>query len=302
ADPVGSAQRDYANNRREISGRYTKSFPSVHLTHDLMTNLKARLSWSNSFGRPPLSNLTPNETINETAQTLTINNPSLKPRIAESWDAALEYYFEPVGTLSAGWFHKIITDYFVSGIASGTVESGPDNGYDGEYAGFGILTTQNLGTAIVQGWELSYNQQFTFLPGFLKGLSGGANATFIDAHGNFGGTVERKKGEVPGFIPFTANANLNWRHRGFSARLIWNRTGEYINGFTAPGSGRNQYTRRRTIVNTGVAYHYRPWLTFSLDVGNIFNVSQIFYRGIADQISEYRIPGTTVTFGVGGRF
>ncbi|HEY1107114.1 MAG TPA: TonB-dependent receptor, partial [Opitutaceae bacterium] len=99
-DPVGSAQRDYANNRRDLEGSYTKAFPSVHLTHDITPSLKARLSWSNSFGRPPLSNLTPRETINETAGTLLINNPSLRPQLAETWDASLEYYFEPVGSLS----------------------------------------------------------------------------------------------------------------------------------------------------------------------------------------------------------
>jgi hypothetical protein len=32
--PSAPAQRDYANNRRETTGSYTKSFPSVHLTHD----------------------------------------------------------------------------------------------------------------------------------------------------------------------------------------------------------------------------------------------------------------------------
>jgi iron complex outermembrane receptor protein len=302
ADPVGSAQRDYANNRRDVSGHYTKSFPSMHVTQDLRPNLKARLSWSNSFGRPPLSNSYPSETVNETAQTLTISNPALKPRLAENWDAALEYYFEPVGNVSIGWFHKTIQDYTVNNIQSGTVASGADNGYNGDYAGFSILTSQNLGTAIVQGWELSYNQQFSFLPGWLKGLGGGANFTMLETHGNFGGTTERKTGEVPGFIPFTANANLNWRHRGFSARVIWNRTGEFINAFTAAGSGRNQYTRRRTIMNCGIAYQIRPALSVSLDVGNLFNTPQIFYRGIADQISEYRIPGTTVTFGVSGRF
>ncbi|MEO6246639.1 MAG: TonB-dependent receptor, partial [Opitutaceae bacterium] len=302
ADPVGAAANDYASSRREISGSYTKSFPSVHLTQDLTSNLKARLSWSNGFGRPPLSNSFPSETPNDTAQTLTISNPALKPRLAENWDAALEYYFEPVGSFTLGWFHKTIRDYTVSGILSGTVGTGTDNGYNGEYAGYTILTSQNLGTAYAQGWEISYAQQFTFLPGWLKGLGGGANFTLLDTHGDFGSTTNRAKGEVPGFIPFTGNANLSWRHRGLSARVIWNRTGEYINAFTASGSGRNQYTRRRTIVNASVAYQVRPTLTFSVDVGNVFNTPQIFYRGIADQISEYRIPGITVTFGVSGRF
>ena len=303
ADPVGSAQRDYANTRREISGSYSKLFPSAHLTRDLLPNLKARLSWSNSFGRPPLSNLLPNETINETAQTLTINNPSLKPQTAESWDAALEYYFEPVGSLSVSWFHKTIKDYFVNGVLAGTVGSGADNGYNGEYSGFTILTRDNLGTAIVQGWELAYQQQFTFLPGLLKTLGVSANTTILETHGDFGSTTAtRKTGEVPGFVPRTANLSLSWRYRKFGTRLNVNRTGEYINAFTAAGSGRNQYTLQRTVVNVGAAYQFRPAMSFSVDVGNIFNEAQVFYRGVSDNISEYRIPGVSVTIGVSGRF
>jgi outer membrane receptor protein involved in Fe transport len=68
------------------------------------------LSWSTSFGRPPLSNLAPSESVNETNQTLTISNPSLLPQHAKNWDASLDYYFEPVGNLSIGWFHKTIKD------------------------------------------------------------------------------------------------------------------------------------------------------------------------------------------------
>lgn len=302
ADPVGSAQRDYANTRRELSGSYTKSFPSVHLTHDFNANLKARLSWSNSFGRPPLGNLVPNETVNETAQTLTINNPGLRPQTAESWDAALEYYFEPVGSLSANWFHKTIKDYFVNGVISGTVGSGADNGYNGEYGGFTILTRENLGSAVVQGWEFSYQQQFTFLPGVLKGLGLSANTTILDTRGNFGGTATRRTGEVPGFVPRTGNVSVSWRYRRFGTRINLNRTGEYINAFTAAGSGRNQYTLARTVVNAGFAYQFRPAVSFSVDVGNIFNEAQTFFRGNADNISEVRIPGVTVTFGVSGRF
>jgi len=302
ADPIGSAERDYAGTQRRLKGSYTKSFPSIHLTHDVTQNLKARLSWSNSFGRPPLGNLTPNESINENNQTLTINNPSLRPQIAESWDTSLEYYFEPVGSLSVSWFHKTIKDYFVTGVESGIVGPGLDNGFNGEYSGFTILTRANLGTATVQGWEFSYQQQFTFLPGLLQGLGLSANMTVLDTRGDFGGTAVRRTGEVPGFIPRTGNVILSWRHRGFGARVVANRTGEYINAFTANTPARNLYIRSRTIVNAGIAYQWRPDVSFSIDVANVFNQAQIFYRGIPDQMSEYRIPGTTITFGVSGRF
>ncbi|MEK6629781.1 MAG: TonB-dependent receptor, partial [Acidobacteriota bacterium] len=302
ADPVGSAQRDYADNRREVSGSYTKSFPSIHLSHDLTRNLKTRLSWSTSFGRPGFGNLTPAETPNENNQTLTINNPSLLPQTAKNWDATLEYYFEPVGSLSVGWFHKTIQDYIVSGIDSGSIGTGTDNGYNGEYPGFTMLRSANAGTAIVKGWEFSYQQQFTFLPGFLMGLSGLVNYTLLDTHGNFGGTASLSTGQVAGFVPRTANASLSWRYRGFSTRLLFNYASNYLQAYSAAAAGRNLYRVERKLINLGFSYQLRPALNFTLDIDNLTNVPQRRYRGIPDQVEYFNYPGTTITVGVSGRF
>jgi TonB-dependent receptor len=302
ADPVGAARRDYANNFRTREGSYMKSFPSAHLSHDVTKNLKARLSWSTSFGRAPQSSLLANETVNESAQTVTVNNPGLLPQMAENWDASLEYYFEPVGNFSVGWFHKSIDDYIVSGFIGPTIGTGADNGYGGEYAGFTTLTTANAGTAVVQGWEFSYQQQFTFLPGPLKGLSGLINYTVLDTHGNFGGTVNLTGSQVVGFVPRTGNASLAWRYRGFGARVLVNYTGDYITAYSATSAARNLYRFKRTSVNLGLSYQLRPSVSLSCDVANLFNEPQVFYRGIKDQMQSTIISGVAVTVGVSGRF
>jgi TonB-dependent receptor len=302
ADPIGSAMRDYANTRRELRGSYTKSFPSVHLTQDISANWKARLSWSTSFGRPPMTSLLPNETINEAQQTLTVNNPALLPQSAKNWDASLEYYFEPVGSVSVGWFHKTITDFIVNGIASGTIASGADNGYDGEFGGFTRLTSANAGTAYVQGWEISYQQQFTFLPGLLKGLGLAANVSTLEAHGDYGGRGRREGRDVEGFVPRMGNVSVFWRHRGFTSRVIVNYTGESITEFTEGSPARNRYLFSRTVVNAGIGYQWRPAVTFSIDVNNLTNAPQAAYRGIPDQMQFKLFGGTTITAGVNGRF
>ncbi|WP_414662169.1 TonB-dependent receptor [Horticoccus sp. 23ND18S-11] len=302
ADPIGSANRDYANTRRTLEGDYTKSFPSAHLTYDVTPSIKARLSWSTSFGRPALTNYLPNETVSEANQTITINNPSLKPQTARNWDASLDYYFEPVGNFSVGWFHKEIKDYLVSGINIGTIGTGANNGYNGDYAGLTALTTRNAGTAYVQGWELSYQQQFTSLPGLLRGLAFSANYTSLETHGDFGGTTTRSTGEVPQFIPRTGNVSLSWQYRGFNARVLANYTGDYINAFTDGSPARNQYRFKRTIINLGAGYQFSPRLGLTLDVTNLFNEPVSFYRGVRDQVERTLITGTTLTFGVTGRF
>jgi TonB-dependent receptor len=303
ADPVGSAQRDYANNRREVDGSYTKSFPSIHAFHDITENLKARLSWSTSFGRPRFGNLTPAETPNEANRTVTINNPALLPQTAKNWDASLEYYFEPVGSLSVGWFHKTIDDFIVTGIDSGTIGTGTDNGFNGEYPGFTMLTSANAGTAIVQGWEFSYQQQFTFLPGLLKGFSGFVNYTILDTHGNFGGTTTLTTGQVAGFVPRTANASLTWRYRGFSTRLLINYASTFLQTYGGAATpSRNLYRIKRKLINLGFSYQLRPSLNVTLDIDNLTNVPQKRYRGIPDQMEYFNYPGTTITVGVNGRF
>ena len=300
ADPRAAAAQDFI--LRKIDGSYTKSFPSIHVTQDFTRNLRGRVSWSTSFGRPPLNNLLPTETANDTERTLTISNPSLKPQTSENWDAALEYYFEPVGSFSVTWFHKNIEDYFVNGIEIGTVNAGSGNGYGGDYAGYTLLSRSNLGNAVVQGWEFSYHQQFTFLPGLLKGLATTLNYTTIDAHGNFGSNVNRGTGEVAGFIPRTGNAILSWQHRRFSVRVVTNYTSDWLRAFTAVASGQNLYTRKRVVTNIGLSYQHRPWLVFNVDMQNAFKAVQSWYRGTPDQLAQVYIPGPAITFGVSGRF
>jgi iron complex outermembrane receptor protein len=302
ADPVGSAQRDYANTLRKNEGGYTKSFPSAHLSHDITSDLKARLSWSTSFGRPPLNSTLPNETVSEINGTLTTNNPNLLPQVAENWDASLEYYFEPVGSLSVGWFHKTIEDYIVNSVEVGTVATGANNGYNGEYGGFRLLASINAGTAVVQGWEFAYQQQFTFLPGLLQGLALAANYTIISTHGNFGGSANLGTNEVQGFIPKTGNVNVSWRYRKFSARVLYNFTGSYITSYTAASPGRNIYRYKYDTINLGVAYQWRPSVAFTIDLANLGNEAQRWYRGIPDQMQQTIINGSTLTFGVNGRF
>ncbi|MEY3609050.1 MAG: hypothetical protein RLZZ447_1838 [Verrucomicrobiota bacterium] len=302
ADPAGSAQRDYAANRRRIDGGYTKAFPSVHAWHDWTANLKTRLAWSTSFGRPPFGNLAPAETPNENERTLTLSNPALLPQVARNWDATLEYAFEPVGLFSVGWFHKRIRDYIVGGIVGGTVGTGTDNGFNGEYAGFTVLRSANAGTATVQGWEFSYQQQFTFLPGWLRGLSGMANYSVLTTTGDFGRGAGLSTRQVAGFIPRMGNASLSWRRGGFSTRVLFTYTGDYITSYSATAVGRNIYRRERRLLNWGFAYQFRPSFGVTLDIDNVTNAPQSLYRGIPDQIQLHSLHGTTVSAGINGRF
>lgn len=301
ADPIGAAERDYKNNFRVNPGKYTKGFPSIHAFHDITKDLKVRMSYSTSYGRPPIGNLLPGETPSEANQTVTVNNPGLGPYTATNWDATLEYYFEPVGSLTIGWFHKDIRDFIITSDV-GTIGDGLDNGYNGNYVGWTERTNINGGDATAQGWEFAYSQQFTFLPGLLKGLAASFNYTWIDTHGLRDGTRYLTRREVAGFIPHAANARLSWRYRKFTSQILYNFTGEHITTFNATNPGLNQYRFSMKTVNVGVGYQYKPAVNFSLDASNIFNEPQQFYIGYKNRHRRSIYNFVTITAGVNGRF
>ena len=135
-------------SRSTNSGSYRFFLPGVHTKYQWNANLLSRLSWSTGVGRPAFGSIIPNTTVNDTAQTLTVTNPSLKPQYARNWDFTTEYYFNPQGMFSFGAFHKRITDYIQSD-SSQFVASGQNNGYEGQYAGYRITTSIKIGRAHV---------------------------------------------------------------------------------------------------------------------------------------------------------
>jgi TonB-dependent receptor len=274
----------------------------LHTSYDITSSLKARATYSTSFGRPSPGSLTPNETPNDTTQVLTVNNQGLRPALATNWDATLEYYFEPVGSFTIGWFHKHIKDYVLSGQQLGTVATGADNGYNGQYAGYSIVTSTNAGFAEAQGWEAAYQQQFTFLPGLLRGIGVSLNYTYLRTHGVYGGTTYLTTNQVTGFIPQTGNANLYWRYHGFTARIRANYSGRYINAITIGSPARSEYRYARTITDLDFSYDIRRGATLFLTVSNLTNEPQKFYRFVTSQMDKEVLDGTTISAGVTGRF
>jgi TonB-dependent receptor len=300
-DPVARARADW-NHPVTNSGAYTRSFPSVHLTYAFTPNLRAQASWSTSFGRPPVTSLVPSASItdNATAQTVTIPNPALGPQYARNVDVSLQYYFPPAGVLSIGYFRKDIRDYIVTA-AIGTLGAGSDNGFEGSYAGFQLLSSTNAGTAEVSGWELDYRQQLTFLPGWLRGFAVSANLTLLETAGNFGGAAQRSNKEVQNFIPRTGNAGLTYTLGRFRANLLLNHTGDYLVTPSALAH-RNIYRRARTLLNAGVSFQLRPDATLFCDVANLTNTLQETYLGSPDRVQRCIVNAPTLTFGLSGRF
>lgn len=279
-----NARRAAANwpEIRRQTNRYNNLFPGVHAVYTLAPGLQARASYNVSITRPSPSELTPRFNVTESTQVVTKGNVELKPYTSDNFEAAVQYYFEPIGTLSAGVFLKEITNYFRT--FDSVIPAGNDNGFDGGYAGYTLRQNRNIGGARIRGIELSYSQQYTFLPGLLKGLGSFANFTYLETQGDFGAITTTSR--LPNFTPRSLNTGVTWRARGLDLRVLGNyRSETYIQTLTAgsataSGTGTggiiglfsyDTYQRSRLLIDFKAAYTLSRTYSLYFDVYNVAN-------------------------------
>ena len=98
--------------------------------------------------------------MSEQTQVVTVNNTGLKPQMGDNYDVSLEYYLKPAGLLSIGAFQKDVSD-FVFAQDVGTIGTGVNNGFNGQYAGYLLRSQTNGGSARMRGLEVSLQHQFS---------------------------------------------------------------------------------------------------------------------------------------------
>lgn len=287
------------SGRIGVTGEYRKVFPGLHLKYRALPGLIARLSYSTNIGRPAVGNLIPRTTVNNDLRSISSSNPNLLPQYANNFDAGLEYYFEPIGLFSASVFLKEIKDYIFT--AGGqTVQPGTDNGFNGDYVGYTLTSPRNAGSARVRGFELNYQQQFTFLPGWLSGFGTFANFTKLETKGDYGTNVVRATSEVAGFTPKTGNVGLSYIRRKVSLRLQYNYTSRWLVSFNANPAAL-QYKEARPVLDLKTVYTLSRRFDVYLDVQNLLEEpDRAITFGSGRPQTMTRIP-PQVYFGFNGR-
>jgi TonB-dependent receptor len=272
----------------------------VHFTYAKRNGLVARLSYSTSIGRPPITSIVPNTNVNDDNQTLSVANTGLQPQFSDNFDFNVEYYFKSIGFVSASVFLKEV-DGFIYSTNNLFVGRGPDNGYDGLYEGYRLTTSLNGGKARYRGFELNYTHQFTYLPGFWRGLGATFNYTQLETKGDYGGTVATT--QVAGFRPRTANAMLNYQKGRYRASL----QASWIDDFLVSVSTNAAlilYDSARTTMNFKFTFDLTSRTSFYLNLDNLLRtpLNRRYYGPYEDRIGYTRLPYRSIAAGVQGRF
>jgi TonB-dependent receptor len=261
AENAARAQAQFSKGRETKSGQYRNVFPGLHFVFEPRDSWLFRASYNQSISRPPIGNILPIVTISESG-IITSGNPELRPYLSNNFEASVEKYFEPVGLVSASFFLKEISNYFRS--IDTPIAAGANNGFNGEYAGYTLRQVQNTGNARIRGVELSYQQQYRFLPGIWKGLGSYANFTYQETQGDFGTTTFQRR--LAGFTPRSANAGISYVGYGLQARLLGNWRDRYYRG----GAGTSTlYSDSRFLLDLKLQYTIGRSYDIFLDASNL---------------------------------
>lgn len=293
-DEVNRAYPRMINYRRD----YTDVFPSVHLRYALGSGWQVRASVSTSIARPEIDDLLPSYSVSVIEQRVSLNNPDLKPSYAWNYDLALEYYMRRVGLITVGVFRKDIRDFIFRGNL-GEIEDGVDYGFDSAaYVGYDLFTVQNGRTGRVDGVELAYANQLTFLPGPLGGLGFSGNYTRLRASGDYG---DGNEFALVGFIPETANARLSYHWRQITVYSQWTYRGRTPASY-AERPQQRVTTLPRTFFGAGVSWRInRQWEAY-IDGHNLLDAPARTIQDSSGTRMSTNYNGPIITVGVGARF
>jgi iron complex outermembrane recepter protein len=224
-----------SNTQTAMSKDYTVWLPSFNVGVWFLPNvLSARAGYADLMARPLLGYLIPNVTCtinyandggtDDGPDSCVGGNPSLKPYRAKQYDLSFEYYPNRDSQVTAGFFYKDITSFYVSSRSpAGLVD------YFGDGVLYNLNTYINGSGAKISGLELTAKSAFSFLPGWMSGFGADVNYTYQKAEKV--GLYSQLDGSplpFPGLSTDSYNATL-WYDKGqFNARLAYNYRSEWL--------------------------------------------------------------------------
>lgn len=208
-----NAGKYVSTNKVAVKSAFDGFYPSLNLKYaiDQRTNLRAAAT--RSLSRPGYYDLVPWQEVEPRRKRMKIGNPQLDQSTSTNYDFLVEHYLKSLGLISGGVFYKDIKDYIYESIY--TQQGGEFNGYQ-------VTQTVNGANARVYGYEVAWQQQLTFLPGFLNGFGIYGNFTQIQSKFKVPGIVSERTVRLPSMRPKVGNASLSYEKYGFSGRISLN--------------------------------------------------------------------------------
>jgi TonB-dependent receptor len=319
------ASLTYAPNQEK--GSYTNVLPAVSAALDVTDNVTWRTSWGKTLSRASLSIIAAQTVIpNPFDNTATTGNPNLLPQQSKNLDTSVEWYFQKGSMLSAAIFRKELSDATVASTTQTTFGALglPDTALGAIFQNaqgkvdpalpMTLRTYSNAGKQTLKGFELAYQQAFTFLPDPFKGLGALASYTHINPFNsqqwvtNAGNTIE-----VNSVPKYAYSTTLYYENGPFAFRTSYNYKGRSLHGDNPKNNGDDliRWRAGRGYLDANISYRISDSLEIRLDALNLSNTLAYDYfedatgqygRGDKTRMDYAKYDGRTFKIGLRGRF
>ena len=281
---------------------YSDWLPSANLAVNVTRDFIVRLAAAKVMSRPQLGNLSPGGTIATTGTlTITSGNPLLKPFRAKTLDASFEWYFEKNALLGVGLFYKDIGTYIqtlrtnIPFNQTGLPLTLLPANFTGTEV-FQVTTPINTSGGALKGFEINYQQPFTFLPGVGRNFGTLLNYTYVKSRISYLVSPTSDvtiTDDLLNLSPKAWNATLYYDDGELSARV----STSYRMGFVTrvPGQNNNDVEGKNSSknVDASVSYKINDNLEVTLEGVNLTNQAN-------DQFIS-RARNSSVVYNVTGR-
>ena len=282
---------------------YDNWLPSLNLAADLTDTLVARFGVAETIARPGLGSLSPGGSVSVQGanRNFSTGNPDLDPTKSFNMDLSLEWYPEQGAILALGVFYKDIST-FIQTLRTEAVYNTlglPDSLLDGTEATpdmvFQVTRPVNSEGGELYGFEVNWQQPFTFLPGFWSNFGLLANYTYVTSD------IEYQTSNVPGaptvnatligLSEHAANGTIYYEDDRFSARV----SAAYRDGYLmqVPGSDFNSWhgANETTTIDAQASYNITESLRFSVEALNLTDEYNDLYVDESNRLNVYTNTG-----------
>ncbi|WP_207801869.1 TonB-dependent receptor [Phenylobacterium hankyongense] len=273
---------------------YTNLFPSVQARYELRPDLILRASYSSTIARPGFNQIDPAATIDVANNVVAMGNPNLKPITSNNLDLSVEGYLPHGGIASFNVFDKELSNYIFGRTVFGGITDPVVLGALGNQStATQVVTYGNIASARAVGFELNYDQKFSFLPGVLSGLGTSLNYTYVDSSGQI---RPGENGPLPSTSRNNANAALYWEDDRLSVRGAVSYVGRSLL-FVGASRAVDQFTEARLAADLSASYALSP--TFSVYVAgrNLLNTAHTITEGSKNRVIQREMFGPAVLVG-----
>lgn len=260
----------YVNTQKvAVNSAFDGFFPSLNLKYAISQTTNLRAAVTRSLSRPGYYDLVPWQEVEPNRKRMKIGNPQLDQSKSTNFDLLFEHYLKSLGLISGGIFYKNVDDYIYESIYK---QKG------GQFDTFQVTQTVNGANARVYGYEVAWQQQLTFLPGFLNGFGIYGNYTQIQSKFKVPGLISERTVRLPSMRPKVGNFSLSYEKYGFSGRLSLNFYETFINEL-AEEQKDDLMERGRTQLDFSASQKLNKKFTIFMSVSNINNAQTILEFG-----------------------